>query len=353
MKLRPRADGTGIERAPGSIPQNMGGHGLGWLAIACALVTLTVCLFSWLATFGLLPERALASGASVLSANYEAWQGYETINLDVVSLATAAAQGDAPWQSTPFAITSTKESTSLPPATAFEMTSQATPLPTLTPTIAATNTHQPIRQLATSTLPPTIPVVTPTFTAVPTSVPAPTNPPASTNTPVPTATATSTATSTSTATPTETPTATPTSTATATTPPPVLNLAVGKPAIASSVQSGNPAASGNDDSTATRWCALTDAIPQWWSVDLGASYNLVGTEVMWEFDGRIYQYIVQISVDNVIWTTVVDKSGNTNASQVQADNFTATGRYVRIIVTGTPPSPPTWASFYEFRVFGN
>jgi len=49
----------------------------------------------------------------------------------------------------------------------------------------------------------------------------------------------------------------------------------------------------------------------------------------------------------------VDKTNNTSTAQTQTDNFTATARYVRITVTGLPTSPTTWASFYEFRVFGS
>jgi len=133
----------------------------------------------------------------------------------------------------------------------------------------------------------------------------------------------------------------------------VSNLAQGQPASASSVEAGNPAAAGNDGNTGTRWCAVDETMPQWWTVDLGAAYNLVGTEVMWEFNGRVYQYYIEVSPDNTNWTMVADKTGNSSTSQVQTDSFTATARYVRITVTYAQPSPPTWASFYEFRVFGN
>ncbi len=143
-------------------------------------------------------------------------------------------------------------------------------------------------------------------------------------------------------------TATPTITATGS-----VNLAQGKPASADSSQSANPASSGNDGSTSTRWCANDGNLNHWWEVDLGASYNLTGSEVMWEFNGRVYQYRVDVSTNNTSWTTVVDKTANTSTAQVQDDSFSATARYVRITITGLPASPTTWASFYEFRVFGN
>lgn len=51
------------------------------------------------------------------------------------------------------------------------------------------------------------------------------------------------------------------------------------------------------------------------------------------------------------WTLKVDKTNNTSTAQTQTDNFTATARYVRITVTGL--ASWCWASFWEFRVFGN
>jgi alpha-L-fucosidase len=112
---------------------------------------------------------------------------------------------------------------------------------------------------------------------------------------------------------------------------------------------GNLIENGNDGSASTRWCAADGQLDHWWQVDLGASYNLTGSEVMWEFGGRVYDYRVEVSTDGSTWTTAVDKTDNASAAQTQNDPFTASARYVRITVTGLPAS--TWASFYEFRVF--
>jgi len=128
------------------------------------------------------------------------------------------------------------------------------------------------------------------------------------------------------------------------------NLALKKPATADSSQWGRSPAYGNDGNTATRWCAANGNLNHWWKVDLGAIYSLTGTEVMWEF-ARNYKYKVEVSTDNISWTLAVDKTKNTSSAQTQKDNFTATARYIRITVTGLPSF--TWASFYEFRVFGN
>ncbi len=128
------------------------------------------------------------------------------------------------------------------------------------------------------------------------------------------------------------------------------NIALKKPATTDSSQWGCGPAYGNDGNPSTRWCAANGYLNHWWKVDLGATYHLTGTEVMWQF-ARNYKYKVEVSTDNISWTLVVDKTKNTGSAQTQKDSFTATARYVRITVTGLPSY--TWASFYEFRVFGN
>lgn len=128
------------------------------------------------------------------------------------------------------------------------------------------------------------------------------------------------------------------------------SIAQGKTASADSSQSANPSANGNDGSTLnTRWCANDGSTGHWWKVDLGTISNLTGTQIKWEASA-VYQYKIDLSNDNSAWTTVVNKTGNTTAAQIMADNFSASGRYVRITVTGLPSG--RWASFYDFSVFG-
>jgi hypothetical protein len=128
------------------------------------------------------------------------------------------------------------------------------------------------------------------------------------------------------------------------------NLALNQPASADSQQAGNPAGNGNDGNTATRWSANDGNANHWWQVDLGRLCNLTGDEVIWQMNGAAYDYTVAVSPDNTNWATVVNKTANPSMAQDQADVFMATGRYVRITVTGLPPGD--WASFCEFRVFG-
>jgi len=132
----------------------------------------------------------------------------------------------------------------------------------------------------------------------------------------------------------------------------VENIALKKTAGSDSQESskGNTADKGNDGNISTRWCANDGNINHWWKVDLGAIYQIIGTEVTWEFDGRNYKYNIQVSTDNSTWNTIVNKNDNTNTAQTQQDIFTpVSARYVRINVTGLPSA--TWASFWEFQVF--
>jgi hypothetical protein len=121
-------------------------------------------------------------------------------------------------------------------------------------------------------------------------------------------------------------------------------------ATASSYQAGNEVAKGNDGNTGTRWTASSASFPQWWKVDLSVGYSLSRVDINWyNASSRSYKYRIEVSTDNVNFTTVVDKTGNT-ATGNTSDSFSATGRYVRITVTGASAG---WASAYEFKVYGN
>lgn len=138
-------------------------------------------------------------------------------------------------------------------------------------------------------------------------------------------------------------------------PPTTSNLALNKPATADSEQAkrGNTAGKGNDGKSSTRWCANDGGLNHWWKVDLGASYTLTRTKVRFQF-ARNYRYRIEVSTDNINWTIVVNQTTTTSTAQTRQDSFSATpGRYVRIIYTGLPRYPATWASHYEFEVYGN
>lgn len=131
------------------------------------------------------------------------------------------------------------------------------------------------------------------------------------------------------------------------------NIALNKHCSASSEQNvfhKNYPCKANDGSMSTRWCANNDDNNHWWKVDLGSIYDIGGTKVVWEYGGKIYDYRIDVSVDEEEWTNVVDKTDNALSDQVQNDDFTASARYVRITVTDLEDD--CWASMKEFEVFG-
>lgn len=130
-----------------------------------------------------------------------------------------------------------------------------------------------------------------------------------------------------------------------------VNLAVGKPTTASSEQTfnKNTAYNGNDANLSTRWAANNKNLGHWWEVDLGDYFTLTGTEITWEFDGKLYKYKIEVSSDRVNWQVALDKTVNTVTTQVQQESFNVdNARYVRVTIT----DHQSWPSFYEFKAFG-
>lgn len=131
----------------------------------------------------------------------------------------------------------------------------------------------------------------------------------------------------------------------------IILLSQSQPVTASSFQVGNDPTNGNDGSLSTRWGASGPSLPQWWEVDLGTNYNLTSITVDWySSSSRAYGYQIAVSTDNVNFTNVVDKSGNTTFGNT-ADGLSVTARYVKITVTNCTVSGG-YASFYEAQVYG-
>ena len=78
--------------------------------------------------------------------------------------------------------------------------------------------------------------------------------------------------------------------------------------------------------------------------------TITNAQVIWEHNA-LYQYVIEVSSNQTNWTVVVDKTAKTTPVQASSDDFSAKGRYVRIVITGLPEG--SWASFYEFQVFGS
>ena len=128
------------------------------------------------------------------------------------------------------------------------------------------------------------------------------------------------------------------------------DLTAGKQASADSEESGNAAERGNDGDLGTRWCAADAELDHYWTVDLGEQHDLSGLEITFEFAGRDYGYVVEGSLDDDDYATLLDRADNAKQTQVQNESLSGTARYVRVRFVALPLD--TWASFFELKVLG-
>lgn len=126
------------------------------------------------------------------------------------------------------------------------------------------------------------------------------------------------------------------------------NLALNRPAAASSIQmTGNEAARAFDGSTGTRWSSRFSD-PQWISVDLGALYNISGVKLRWEA-AYAKSFRIEVSANSTQWTTIYSTASGQGGINDLA-GLSGTGRYVRMygLARGT-----AWGySLWEFEVYG-
>ena len=127
-----------------------------------------------------------------------------------------------------------------------------------------------------------------------------------------------------------------------------VNLALNKPAVASSIQSSTyPAAAAFDGNTSTRWSsAFSD--PQWIYVDLGASYSVNRVKLTWEA-AYAKAFTIQASTDAGTWTDIY--STTTGSGGIQDLSVTqTTARYIRMY--GTVRGTIYGYSLWEMEVYG-
>ncbi len=126
------------------------------------------------------------------------------------------------------------------------------------------------------------------------------------------------------------------------------NLALNKPATASSLETASLVASNAVDGNAsTRWAsAYSD--PQWIYVDLGATYNVTRVKITWEA-AYASAYQIQVSTNASTWTTIRTVTGNTTLVNDQT-GLSGSGRYVRIY--GTTRATAWGYSIFELEVYG-
>jgi parallel beta-helix repeat protein len=127
------------------------------------------------------------------------------------------------------------------------------------------------------------------------------------------------------------------------------NLALNKPAIASSVQDARQyqVAKAFDGKTTTRWSSVFSD-PQWLYVDLGANYTVNGVKLTWE-TAYAKSFLIQASADAKIWSDIY--STTTSPGGVQNLTVTPTAaRYIRLYST---KRATVWGtSLWEMEVYG-
>ncbi|MEV6636072.1 discoidin domain-containing protein [Actinoplanes sp. NPDC051470] len=124
------------------------------------------------------------------------------------------------------------------------------------------------------------------------------------------------------------------------------NVALNKPATASSSEgAGYAAGLAVDGNTGTRWAsAFSD--PQWIQVDLGSTVSLCQVDLSWEAAyGRSFQ--IQTSTNGTAWTNIY--STTTGAGGTQNLTVAGEGRYLRVY--GTARATGYGYSLWELRAF--
>jgi chitodextrinase len=126
------------------------------------------------------------------------------------------------------------------------------------------------------------------------------------------------------------------------------NLALKRPAVASSSQSSSfPPMYVDDGSLSTRWSSTQAVDPQWIYVDLGASYPISQVVLNWEV-AYAKSFQIQVSNDATTWTSIYSTTTGTGGTQTL--NVSGTGRYVRMY--GTVRGTIYGYSLWEMSVYG-
>ena len=124
------------------------------------------------------------------------------------------------------------------------------------------------------------------------------------------------------------------------------NVALNRPATASSLENSSfPASNAVDGNTGTRWSsAFSD--PQWLEVDLGSTQSICQVTLNWEA-AYATAFQIQTSTDNSTWTSIYSTTTGTGGTQTLS--VTGSGRYIRMY--GTARATQYGYSIYEFQVY--
>jgi hypothetical protein len=126
-----------------------------------------------------------------------------------------------------------------------------------------------------------------------------------------------------------------------------VNIALHKPATASTQESLLAPSAAFDGNLLTRWGSGA-ADPQYIYTDLGSRYDICKVILKWEV-ALAKDFEIQLSEDAVNWTTIKKITGNTvfeNYLRLQGS-----GRYIRML--GTARGTTAGYSLWEFEVYGS
>ncbi|MBW3127728.1 glycosyl hydrolase [Hymenobacter profundi] len=127
------------------------------------------------------------------------------------------------------------------------------------------------------------------------------------------------------------------------------NIAYRRPvSVSSSENSTNTGDKAVDADGNTRWSSAY-ANNQYLYVDLGATYSINRVRLAWEA-AYAKDYQVQVSTDNVTWTTIKDVWGKSAAAPDDHTGLNARGRYVKVYCINR--ATPYGFSLYEVEVYG-
>ncbi|WP_243062140.1 discoidin domain-containing protein [Humibacter sp. RRB41] len=127
------------------------------------------------------------------------------------------------------------------------------------------------------------------------------------------------------------------------------NVALNRPATASSTQDANQfaASAAVDGNGTTRWSSAASD-PQWLQVDLGSSQAICGVSITWEA-AYASAFQVQTSENGKDWTDIYSTATATGGAQTL--DVAGSGRFIRVY--GTVRGTPYGYSIYELQVFSS
>lgn len=130
-----------------------------------------------------------------------------------------------------------------------------------------------------------------------------------------------------------------------------VNIALNKPAVASSTESDDYKPGNSDDGKAdTKWSSTSASYKNWIYIDLGARFEISKVVLKWGDGFFASTYDLQISDDASEWSTIYTIDGNKEKEINANDNLLGTGRYIKM--NGRGRGAGTRYRIAEFEVYG-